>query len=311
MPLSRPTSVLFPRLNGILFLALATALVGGCKSTAPAPKSAMQISPQESANTDVRHDRTEYQSRFLATRKNTQPMLFLVGDSTVHNVKPPLVGWGDVVGNYFDTNKIRVENHALAGRSSRTFITQDWWQLVLNTAKPGDFIIIQLGHNDGGPIDDTTRARGSLPGIGDGQKEIYNPITKQQESVHTYGWYLRKYISGARDKGMTPIICSPVPHVPKQAVQAGDVEPSRYVEWSGEVATNENVAFINLNKIVMSHYAGMSPQEIKAKYFTVQDDTHFNAAGAELNAESVIAGVRELDCPLKNYLIEPKSTKAK
>jgi hypothetical protein len=110
---------------------------------------------------------------------------------------------------------------------------------------------------------------------------------------------------------MTPIICSPVPHVPKKIVQAGDVEPSRYVGWSGEVATNKSVPFINLNKIVMSHYAGMSPQEIKQTYFTPQDDTHFNTSGAELNAEAVVAGLRQLDCPLNIYLIEPKSAQTK
>jgi lysophospholipase L1-like esterase len=303
--------VLFPRLNKILFLALAAALVAGCKSAAPAPKSAAQNFPQDSANMDVRHDHTAYGAGFLANPKRDFPMLFIVGDSTVHNVKAPLHGWGDKIGNFFYTNRIRVENHALAGRSSRTFITQGWWNLVLKEAKSGDFVLIQLGHNDGGPIDDTNRARGSLPGIGNETREIYNPITRKKETVHTYGWYLREYISGARDNGMTPIICSPVPHVPKKTVQAGDVEPSNFVKWSGEVATNENVAFINLNRLVMSHYAGMSPQEIKQTYFTPQDDTHFNTEGAVLNAESVVAGLRQLDCPLKAFLIEPKSAQTK
>ena len=257
---------------------------------------------------DVRHDRTDYRSGFFTNRHRHFPMLFIVGDSTVHNLKAPLRGWGDVIGACFDTNKIRVENHALAGRSSRTFITQGWWDLVLATAKPGDFVLIQLGHNDGGPIDDTNRARGSLPGLGEESRAIFNPVTQRPETVHTYGWYLRKYISDARARGMTPILCSPVPHVPKATVPAGSVEPSRYVEWSGEIATNENVPFLNLNRIVLGRYTGMTPRQIKEKYFTPQDDTHFNAAGAELNAESVVAGLRELDCPLKNYLLPTAGT---
>jgi rhamnogalacturonan acetylesterase len=297
--------------SNLLKLALLGAglFLAGCKSVAPAPSAA--ISPQDFANMDVQHDRTSYQSSFSADTNRTLPILFIVGDSTVHNSSGGRVGWGDVIGSYFDTNKILVENHALAGRSSRTFITQGWWNLVLKEAKPGDFVLLQMGHNDGGPLDDPNRARGTIPGIGDEQKEIFNPVTQKPEIVHTYGWYLRQYISDSRAKGMTPILCSPVPHVPKKTVEAGDVGPSRYVGWSGEVATNENAPFLNLNRIVMSHYFGMSPLEIKEKYFTPQDNTHFNAAGAELNAESVVAGLRELDCPLKNYLLNEPAAKSR
>lgn len=239
---------------------------------------------------------------FLTDTNRNFPILFIVGDSTVHNPQKTERGWGDIITKYFDTNRIRVENHALGGRSSRTFITQGWWDLVLPAAKQGDFVLIQMGHNDGGPLDDTNRARGSIRGIGEESKDIFNPITKKQETVHTYGWYLRKYISDARAKGMTPILCSPIPHVPKETVKPGDVEPSGYVGWSHNVATNEHVLFIPLNKITMSHYAGMTSREIKAKYFTPADNTHTSLEGAELNAKSVIEGVRQLDCPLKDFL---------
>jgi rhamnogalacturonan acetylesterase len=202
-----------------------------------------------------------------------------------------------------------VENHALGGRSSRTFISQGWWDKILAAAKAGDFVIIQMGHNDGGPLDNTNRARGSIRGIGEDTKDIFNPITKRPETVHTYGWYLRKYISDARAKGMTPIVCSPVPHAPKTEFKAGEVENWDYVRFAGQVATNENVPFINLNQIIITHYAGLTPEEIKAKYFTSADNTHSSPAGAELNAESVIAGLRPLNCPLKNFLVETKANK--
>jgi len=241
-------------------------------------------------------------SEFLTDTNRTFPMLFIVGDSTVHNPQKTERGWGDVIAKYFDTNRIRVENHALGGRSSRTFITQGWWDKVFPAAKPGDYVLIQMGHNDGGPLDDTNRARGSIRGIGDESKDISNPITKKQETVHTYGWYLRKYISDARAKGMTPIICSPIPHVPKESAKPGDVEPSGYVGWSHDVATNEHVLFIPLNQIIMSHYVGMTPAEVKAKYFTPADNTHTSLEGAELNAKSVVEGLRHLDCPLKSFL---------
>jgi lysophospholipase L1-like esterase len=281
-----PISLILPA----LFLAAISSLL-----------TARAISPQDSANMDASSD-VASKSEFQTDTNRTFPMLFIVGDSTVHNPQKTERGWGDVIAKYFDTNRIRVENHALGGRSSRTFITQGWWDKVLPAAKLGDFVLIQMGHNDGGPLDDTNRARGSIRGIGDESKDIFNPITKKQETVHTYGWYLRKYIADARAKGMTPIICSPIPHVPKETVKPGDVEASGYVGWSHDVATNQHVLFIPLNQITMSHYAGMTPAEVKAKYFTPADNTHTSLEGAELNAKSVVEGLRQLDCPLKGFL---------
>jgi hypothetical protein len=83
------------------------------------------ISPQDSANMDVQRD-VATNHNFLVDTNRAFPILFIVGDSTVHNPQKTERGWGDLIGGYFDTNKIRVENHALGGRSSRTFITQGW-----------------------------------------------------------------------------------------------------------------------------------------------------------------------------------------
>jgi rhamnogalacturonan acetylesterase len=264
-----------------------------------------QISAADSPNGEASRD-TNSKSGFVTDTNRSFPILFIVGDSTVHNPTRGERGWGDIIGKYFDEKKIRVENHALGGRSSRTFITQGWWDKVLTNSKPGDFVLIQMGHNDGGALDDTNRARGSIRGIGDDTKDIFNPITQKPETVHTYGWYLRKYISDARAKGMTPILCTPIPHCPTQEVHPGDVEKSDHVRDSTAVAENEKVLFINLNQIIMSHYAGMPPKEIKEKYFTPADNTHTSLVGAELNAQSVIEGLRQLkSLPLNSYLLPP------
>jgi lysophospholipase L1-like esterase len=117
------------------------------------------------------------------------PTLFLIGDSTVRNGQGNGAngqwGWGEPLVNDFNLKKINVVNRALGGRSSRTYLTQGHWGLVKNMPKRGDFVMMQFGHNDGGPLDDTARARGTLPGIGDETREIDNPITKQREIVHT------------------------------------------------------------------------------------------------------------------------------
>ena len=98
------------------------------------------------------------------------PTLWIVGDSTVHNSSGPMRGWGDVIAPLFDTSRINIVNKARGGRSSRTFITEGLWDDVMKNAKAGDFVIIQMGHNDGGPVSGDNRERGSLPGIGDESK---------------------------------------------------------------------------------------------------------------------------------------------
>src|SRR3712207_3861333 len=92
-----------------------------------------------------------------------KPVLYIIGDSTVRNGdgtgKNNQMGWGSVIHPFFDTTKISIRNYALGGRSSRTFITEGHWEKVLKQIKPGDYIIMQFGHNDAGPLDDTARAR--------------------------------------------------------------------------------------------------------------------------------------------------------
>src|ERR1700755_1868127 len=130
--------------------------------------------------------------------KKVKPVFYIIGDSTVRNGSgtgaDKLWGWGSFMAEDFDTTKIGVSNQALGGRSSRTFITEGRWDRIMATLKKGDYVIMQFGHNDGGALDDTSRARGSIRGIGEESKEIYNPIMKKQEVVYTYGYYMRKYI---------------------------------------------------------------------------------------------------------------------
>ena len=236
--------------------------------------------------------------------QEAKPTLFIVGDSTVKTGTKGQQGWGDPIIALFDPAKITVENHAIGGRSSRTFQTEGRWDKILDKAKPGDFVLIQMGHNDGGALDDTARARGSIRGIGEETREIDNPLTKTKEIVHTYGWYLRKYIADARAKKMVPILLSPIPHCPQKQVEADTVEKNQYVGFAEEVAKSETVPFVNLNKLVMTHYATLTPATIKETYFTPADNTHTSPAGATQNAVEVVAGLRALKgCRLKDFLL--------
>src|ERR1700756_5057506 len=132
------------------------------------------------------------------------PTLFLVGDSTVRNGRADGAngqwGWGEPLVDLFDTSKINVDNRAIGGRSSRSYIMENEWAETLAFVKPGDVILFQWGHNDDGPLDDPARARGTLHGSGEETKEVDNPILKIHETVHTYGWYLRKYVADTKAK---------------------------------------------------------------------------------------------------------------
>src|SRR3954470_21537748 len=112
------------------------------------------------------------------------PTLFVVGDSTANNNANGGRGWGDPFVSYFDATQVNVLNRARAGRSSRTFQTEGLWDKVLAEMKPGDFVLIQFGHNDGGPID-KDRRRGSLPGLGEETQEATMPDGRK-ETVHTF-----------------------------------------------------------------------------------------------------------------------------
>ena len=97
-------------------------------------------------------------SALLVADESPRPTLFIVGDSTVKNSTPGQQGWGDPLIMLFDPAKINVENHAIGGRSSRTFQTEGRWERILDKAKAGDFVLVQMGHNDGGSLDDPRRA---------------------------------------------------------------------------------------------------------------------------------------------------------
>src|SRR5215472_5945469 len=77
--------------------------------------------------------------------------LWVVGDSTANNTNHQ--GWGDPLADYFDAAKINVVNRARAGRSSRTFYTEGLWDNVREQFKPGDYVLIEFGHNDGATFD--------------------------------------------------------------------------------------------------------------------------------------------------------------
>jgi lysophospholipase L1-like esterase len=168
--------------------------------------------------------------------------------------------------------------------------------------KSGDFVMMQFGHNDGGPLDDTARARGTIRGVGDESKEIDNPITGKHEVVYSYGWYLRKFIADTRTKGATAIVCS---LIPRKTWKDGRIARNKadYAGWAEQVAATEHAPFIDLNELIAQRYDALGPEKVEPLFG--DPHTHTSRVGAELNAEVVVEGLKNLAAnPLEKYLVK-------
>ena len=246
------------------------------------------------------------------TKKETKPTVFLVGDSTVKNGKGKgdggLWGWGDFIGQFLDTSKISVQNHALGGTSSRSFQYKGLWEPVVKELKKGDYVFIQFGHNDNGPLNDTVRARGTIKGIGNETQEIDNMLTKQHEVVHTYGWYIRKLVKDAKAKGAIPVVFSPIP---RNDWKNGKVirNNESYGLWAKQVAEQEKVTFIDLNENMAKELDKVGESQVTGTYFYEKDHTHPSAKGAALAASVVADQLGKSQNSIKKYLLKDPKVK--
>ena len=237
-----------------------------------------------------------------------KPTIYIIGDSTVKNGRGDgaggLWGWGDPLVQFFDTSKVNIENHALGGTSSRTFRSKGLWDEVLRKIQPGDYVLMQFGHNDDGPINDNFRARGTIYGFSDATEEIDNMLTGAHEIVHTYGWYIRQYIAEAKAKGAIPVVISPIP---RNDWENGQVprNDKKYGLWAKEVANLEEVEFINLNEKMATAMEKLGEDAVTGQYFFKRDHTHTSAKGAVLAASLIVEELKKSDeCYLKDYLLE-------
>jgi lysophospholipase L1-like esterase len=245
------------------------------------------------------------------------PSLILIGDSTVRNGRDDgqrkgaagQWGWGNPIAAWFDPAKVNVVNRAVGGLSSRTYITSGHWERTLAFVKRGDIVVMQFGHNDASPVNDTSRARGTIRGTGDETQEIDNLLTHEHEVVHSYGWYLRKFVADIRARGATPVICSPIPHKQWDAAGHAKRDKDTYGGWAAAVAQAEHVGFIDLNEGIARRYDALGHDAVVQLFpQTVPDEhTHTNWAGAVLNAEVVVQGLKALGDPRIAAWLKPQA----
>lgn len=232
-----------------------------------------------------------------SSRKGNNPVLFLVGNSTMRtgtlgNGNNGQWGWGYYAGESFDSDRITVENHALGGTSSRTFYNR-LWPDVIKGVRPGDWVIIELGHNDNGPYD-SGRARASIPGIGNDTLNVTIKETGVKETVYTYGEYMRRFIRDVKEKGAHPILFS---LTPRNAWEDKDSTIVKRVNktfglWAKQVAEQQNVPFIDLNDITARKFEKFGKDKVKYMFYI--DRIHTSAFGAKVNAKSAAEGIRAI-----------------
>lgn len=240
-----------------------------------------------------------------ASRRPGCPVVFTIGDSTVKNEDSSdnsMWGWGSVIGELFDSARITVENHAMPGRSARTFLDEGRWDKIYNALQPGDFVIMQFGHNDAGAIN-TGKARAELPGAGNESKVYKMEPTGRYQVIYPFGWYIRKFAEDAREKGAIAIVLS---HTPRNMFDDGKIarNTKSFGAWSQQSAEESGAYYIDLNKISGDKFEKIAWEEglgKVAEYFK-KDHTHTSLKGARLNAQSIAEGLLSTDCPLKDYL---------
>ena len=240
-----------------------------------------------------------------SSREGNNPILFTIGDSTVKNQdkdEDGMWGWGTMIAELMKDGEITVENHAFPGRSARTFLDEGRWQKVYDALQPGDFVLMQFGHNDAGDIN-VGKARGELLGSGPESKVFKMEKTGKNQVVYTYGWYLRKFILDCKEKGAIPVVVS---HTPRNKFDNGLIESNKdsFGKWAKDVAEQMGVAFIDLNAISGSKLQKMVDEkglkEVTSHY--CKDHTHFSKKGARMNAQGVAESLRQQNHPLSGYL---------
>lgn len=235
-------------------------------------------------------------------------LIKLIGDSTVKNGQGKgdndQWGWGSFFERFFDTTRVTVENHALGGRSSRTFITEGLWNKVLDELQEGEYLFIQFGHNDGGPLN-TGRARASLKGTGNESQAVIMKKTGEAEEVFTYGHYLRTYIRQTKAKGAIPVVLS---HTPGNSWMGDKMirNSDTYGKWSKEVAQQEEAFYIDLNDLIANKCEVLGKEKMGELF---KDRVHTTYQGAILNCEALIEGITAIpELGLNEYINVPPAT---
>jgi lysophospholipase L1-like esterase len=241
---------------------------------------------------------TNQQFRAIAVGAPPQgnPTIYIASDSTAQTYNSssyPMAGWGQKLGGYFDANTT-IANHAIGGRSSRSFIEQGRLTTILNAIKPGDYLFVQFGHNDAST----------------GNPERYT-------SPADYKMYLRDhYMAGATARGATPVLLTPVNRLDYNSSTGRFNESfATYAARVHELVRETGVALIDLGARSRTYLNSIGYDRARWEVFMhlrsgqypnypngLADSTHFQDNGANQMARLVAEGAKALPLPIASHV---------
>jgi len=218
----------------------------------------------------------------LEINQVTVPTVFLAGDSTVTDqINEPYTSWGQMLPRFF-TPGVAVANHAESGETLKSFLTGLRLDKMLSLMKPGDYLLIQFGHND--------------------MKENW-PQT-YVEPFTTYKAYLKAYIAEARRRGVTPVLVTSVHRRNFDANGKIVNTLGDFPEAVRQTAKEEHLALIDLHAMSAAFYEAMGPAKAPLAFAqNGRDASHHDAYGAYELARCVAEGIRASNLELANHLV--------
>ncbi|WP_225744743.1 rhamnogalacturonan acetylesterase [Marinilactibacillus sp. Marseille-P9653] len=230
-------------------------------------------------------------------KENDYPTVFIAGDSTAavkEEHEKPMTGWGAYIHKFLQ-KEVNIRNHAINGRSTKSFIDEGRLNKLSNELKAGDFLLIQFGHNDQKKED----------------PKRYAAFDKE------YKENLTQFVETARKKGASPVLLTSVTR--RVFLEEYKIDPNslgKYPESTRDVADELQVPLLDIHHSSMIRFQSMGEEESKECFLHLDkniysnypdgliDDTHFSEKGAELVANLVAEQLKESISPLGKYLID-------
>jgi lysophospholipase L1-like esterase len=190
--------------------------------------------------------------------------IYLVGDSTMtDHMMEPYAAWGQMFPRFFKS-PVLIANYAECGESAASFIGERRWPKVMSEIHPGDFVLIQMGINDGGLAEDRIRQ------------------------------YFGQFIDDARKKGAIPVL------VTSQNLERRQI--GNYAEVMRKIAKEQDAPLIDLNAMSVKLYEAIGADNLHNKFFI--DGTHHSDYGAYELAKCVVQGVIDAKLPWAQHVVD-------
>ncbi len=229
-----------------------------------------------------------------ASAQNRPVTIFLAGYSTMAAKAPekrPETGWGEMLGQHFKKGTVAIDNRAVNGRSTKTFLSEGKWKRIFDDLRKGDYVFIQFGHND------SSKDKG-----------------ERYTSPEDYRWNLARFVWDIRTKEAIPVLLTPV--MRRRFDKDGRFYDTHgeYPDIVREIARDHEVPLIDMQRkseaVIVRYgvegsrklFLQLKPGENANYPNGIDDNTHFSPLGAEEMAKLGVEGIRESGVNLRKFL---------